>query len=320
METTSGRSADGSTGVCSPAPAGMATSMTGPERRVGVVLLTRNRCARTLDSLEKLLALPERPAVTVVDNASTDATADEIVRRHPGVTVLRLPANVGAAGRNCGVAVTDAPYVAFNDDDSWWAAGSLRRAADILDANPATGLLAARVLVGDDARLDPSCQAMEASPLPSTGGPGREVLGFVACGAVVRREAFLAVGGFSPRYGIGGEEELLALDLAAAGWGLSYCDDLVAHHHPSTLRPPPAERRRHQARNGLRTAWLRRRPGGAVRRSLEIARGARSDAAVRGAFVDLLSDLGWIARDRRPVPRRLEQHARLLSEAGTRPA
>jgi GT2 family glycosyltransferase len=140
------------------------------------------------------------------------------------------------------------------------------------------------------------------------------VLGFVACGAVVRRSAFLAVGGFALRYGIGGEEELLALDLAAAGWGLSYCAELVAHHHPSTLRPPAAERRRHQTRNALRSAWLRRRPVGALRRTVELASGMRSDAAVvGGALADAIGDLGWIARDRRPIPPPLERRVRLLS-------
>ena len=34
--------------------------------------------------------------------------------------------------------------------------------------------------------------------------PGPRVLGFVACGAVVRRSPFLAAGGFSSKLGIGG--------------------------------------------------------------------------------------------------------------------
>ena len=280
--------------------------MDGADERVAVVVLTHDRRAQTLETLDRLAALPERPPLIVVDNASGDGTAEAVAGRHPEATLVRLPANLGAAGRNCGAALAPTPYVAFNDDDSWWAPGALGRAADLLDAHPATALVAARVLVREEARLDPSCRAMEASPLRAAGAPGPAVLGFVACGAVVRRGAFLAVGGFRLGYGVGGEEELLALDLAAAGWALAYCADVVAHHHPSSLRPPAAERRRRQARNALR-------------RTAAVAATAVADPAVRGALADAVGDLGWVARERRPVARPLERDVALLDGAGAAP-
>jgi hypothetical protein len=65
--------------------------------------------------------------------------------------------------------------------------------------------------------------------------PGPSILGFLACAVVVRRSAFLAVGGFDDVVFFGGEERV-APDLAAAGWGLAYVPDLVVHHHPSSDR------------------------------------------------------------------------------------
>ena len=53
--------------------------------------------------------------------------------------------------------------------------------------------------------------------------PGPSILGFLACAVVVRRSAFLDVGGFDDVVFFGGEEERVALDLAAAGWGLATC-------------------------------------------------------------------------------------------------
>src|SRR5206468_1912268 len=83
---------------------------------------------------------------------------------------------------------------------------------------PRMALLAARVLVGPAAVIDPTCEAMARSPLPPRAdSPGPSILGFLACGAVVRRSAFLAVGGFAGRFGVGGGEELLGIDLALAG-------------------------------------------------------------------------------------------------------
>jgi GT2 family glycosyltransferase len=142
------------------------------------------------------------------------------------------------------------PYVAFSDDDSWWAGGALERAVDTLDRAPRLAVLAARILVGQEERLDPVCLAMRHSPLGEVAGVGPRVLGFVACGAVVRRSAYLEVGGFHPRFGVGGEETLLAVDLAERGWDCAYADDVVAHHHPSEIRDLAARRAR-EVRNAL---------------------------------------------------------------------
>jgi GT2 family glycosyltransferase len=283
------------------------------EPRTTVVVVTRDRRESLLATLERLHELPGPPPVVVVDNGSRDGTPEAVAERHRGVRVVRLPRNLGAAARNCGVALARTPYVAFSDDDSWWAPDALERAAEVLDAHPGTAVLAALVLVGAAGTPDPVCSEMAASPLPAGDGPGIAVLGFVACGAVVRRDAFLAVGGFRLGYGIGGEEELLAVDLAAAGWGLHYCQSVVAHHHPAvTSRLPPAGRRRHQARNALRTAWLRRRPRGALVATARSARAAVGDPAVAWAMLDAARDLSWIWHERAPVSPALEaQLARL---------
>src|SRR5215213_1606819 len=109
--------------------------------RVSVVMITRNRATTVTGTLAELRALPERPPVTVVDNASTDGTG-HVVQALGDVAVVGLPSNLGAAGRNCGVALSDRPYVAFSDDDSWWAPGALTVAADLFAAHPRLGLVA----------------------------------------------------------------------------------------------------------------------------------------------------------------------------------
>jgi N-acetylglucosaminyl-diphospho-decaprenol L-rhamnosyltransferase len=54
-----------------------------------------------------------------------------------------------------------------------------------------------------------------------------------------------------------GEETRLAYDLHAAGWGLSYCADVVAHHYPGPAGPG-GRKARLAARNRVLTAWMRR--------------------------------------------------------------
>jgi GT2 family glycosyltransferase len=282
--------------------------------RVAVVIATRNRGPELLGALTRLLALDERPRIVVVDNGSTDGTAELVRDHHPGVQVVGLRRNRGAAARTIGARLVDTPYVAFSDDDSWWAPGALRRAVELLDRHPRLAVLAARVLVGPDQRLDPVCREMADSPLPPADDlPGPPVLGFIACGAVVRRDAFLEVGGFDARLGVGGEEELLSVDLATRGWGLAYVDEVVAHHHPSPSRDPSG-RRRIQVRNALWSAWLRRPLGGAARQTAHLAARALHQPGAWSGLLLAMAGLPWVLRERRPVPRDLEAAIRRLTD------
>ncbi|MFG1855353.1 glycosyltransferase family 2 protein [Actinomadura geliboluensis] len=263
---------------------------------VTIVVATRDRAAELRRSLRHHTA-----PVIVADNASADGTAD--VAREAGATVLRLPRNRGAAARNAGAERAGTRYVAFADDDSWWAPGALERAVEILDAHPRTALLAARVLVGPQQRLEPVSAQMAEAPLGRPAGlPGPAVLGFLACSAVVRRDAFLDAGGFSDVLHFAGEEELLALDLATAGWGLAYVPELVVHHHPSRTGRDPAARRRREVRNRLLTAWLRR-PLRTVGRTAASALASRDGRAGLAAAARVLPS---VARARRPVPPAVE--------------
>jgi GT2 family glycosyltransferase len=288
--------------------------MPAPPAPVAVVIATRNRGTELLGTLARLRALAEQPPIVVVDNGSTDRTAELVGANHPEVQVVGLRRNLGAAARTVGARLVDSPYVAFSDDDSWWAPGALSRAAELLDRHPRLAVLAARVLVGPDRRLDPVCQEMANSPLPPAADlPGPPVLGFIACGAVVRRDAFLEVGGFDVRLGVGGEEELLSVDLAARGWGLAYVDEVVAHHHPSPSRDPSG-RRRIQVRNALWSAWLRRPLGGAARRTARLAALALHQPGTSSGLLLAMLGLPWVLRERRPVSRELEDALRTLAD------
>jgi len=274
-----------------------------------IVVATRDRRERVLATLRRLDELAERPQVVVVDDASTDGTASAIRERFPDVTVLASPQNIGSAARTIGVQAADTPLVAFSDDDSWWAPGALRRAAEVFEAYPRLGLIAAQILVEPDGRLDPTCVEMRDSPLHSDIRlPGPPVLGFLACGAVARRSAVLGCGGFHARYGFGGEEHLLAVDMAAAGWALAYVDDVVAHHQPES--GPRSWQGTHELRNQIWSTWLRRPLALAARRTIALAVGG--DGHGVPAMVAAVRGLPWVLRERRVIPDDVERGLRLL--------
>ena len=278
---------------------------------VTVVVASRNRRA------DLLLSLPRHEApVVLVDNGSTDGTVAAVRAAHPEVTLLPLDRNLGAQGRTLGVARAGTPFVAFADDDSWWAPGDLARAVRIMRAHPRLALLNARILVGPEERPDPVCRELAGSPLGTAPDlPGPSLLGFVACGALVRTAAFEAVGGFDPVVRFPGEEERLALDLAATGWGLAYVDEVTVHHHPSVRRDAPGRRQAGLWRSRLLTAVMRL-PSGEVARLLLAA--VRDGRPGREGLLRGLPDLPGALLRRKPLPPAVLADLGVLAGEGTR--
>jgi GT2 family glycosyltransferase len=278
-----------------------------PDPRVEIVMITHNRREELRHSLQRLAELPENPRVTVVDNGSDDGTADTVRQEFPDVRLLTPGRNLGAVGRNLATALVTAPYVAFCDDDTWWEPGSLKAAADVLDLHPRLAVVNAHILVEPGARPDPMSLEMARSPLPAAPGiPGHPLLSFLAGASMVRRSAFEAVGGFSDRLWLGGEEELLASDLARAGWAMTYVPNIVVHHRPSVARDA-ALRRRHGIRNTLWFNWLRRPWRSGLRRTWFLARTVPRDRISLAGFVDAVRGLPWVLVARKVVPPDVEQ-------------
>lgn len=270
-----------------------------------VVVLTHNRARELEHTLWRLATLPERPQVIVVDNASTDGTAERVRQRFPRVQLVRNERNLGAAGRNAGVAQVRTRYVAFCDDDTWWEPGALAHAAAVLDAHPGLAAVAARVLVEPGGREDPTCQVMAHSPLDAAGLPGPALIGFMAGAAVMRTSAFRAVGGYEPRLFLGAEERLLGLDLAARGWGMAYVHDLVAHHRPSANRDG-GERRALLLRNELWIAWMRLPARSAWYVTAQLLRAAVQAGRLPQLLGPALRGLPWVLWRRRVLPPAVE--------------
>ncbi len=287
----------------------------GPDPRVGVVVITHQRRDEVLRSLARLRGLPERPHVVVVDNGSTDGTAAAIRGQFPEVELLACPTNLGAVGRNLGVERLRTPFVAFCDDDTWWEPGALRAAADVLEAHPRLAVVTARIVVEPGGADDPIVAELEHSPVPGADWlPGPALGSFLAGASVLRREAFSDVGGFSERLWLGGEEELMAGDLAARGWELCYLPALTVHHEASPARDP--HRRRHDGiRNTLWTTWLRRPLRPALRRSLHLLGTVPRDRVTVHALLAALAGLPWVLRERRVLPPHAEARFAALEAA-----
>ena len=273
-----------------------------------VVLLTYNcghRLERVLDELLRL-GLP----LIAVDNGSQDGTVSQLARR-PGIEVVALEANTGAAGRNAGLERARTPYVMFCDDDGWWDAEGLDGAVALFEHHPRLAVVNARILVRDEARLDPISVEMAGSPLENRSGvPGAVLLSFMAGAVIVRRSAYEEAGGYDAVFFLGGEEETLAVKLARRGWEMRYLPSVVMRHHPSVANAPYL--RAFGMRNTLWNAWLHRRLSSAVRWTLfTLADTPKNEDWVRGLRM-ALGGAGWVLRARRPIDAELDEALSVL--------
>lgn len=295
---------------------GVGGAVAAPAERSGppatVVVITHNRIDELRATLKHMTALPDAMPIILVDNASEDGSADMVESEFPGVQLLRSKVNLGAAARNLAVAEAKTPYVAFCDDDTTWQPGSLTRAAGVLDRFPGVGSVTGKCLVEPTLVEDPLTPELRNSPIEGPDWlPGPPLLGIMAGLTMIRVSVFDEVGGFCERMWLGGEEELLALDVAANGWWMVWIEDVVIHHAPSRARDSK-RRRQLGIRNTLWTLWLRRPIRSALRRSAIVLGSAPLDRATLSAVGEAVAAAPWVVGNRRVVDRTIEKGLRSL--------
>jgi len=215
-----------------------------------VVVLSFNKREHTLRCLESVRQLRYQPReVIVVDNGSSDGSADAVAAEFPEAWVLRSPVNTGAAGgRNLGLRYAaeqlSAEYVLYLDDD---AVVDERLAGELvaaLKAEPRAGL------------ATPKAYRMGASDVIASAGGMRVELGRgsitdIGAGAtdtgqfdrsdvvescvgfalLARRAALEQCRGFDEAYNPYGWEEVdLSLRMRKAGYTIRYVPTAVCWH------------------------------------------------------------------------------------------
>ena len=129
------------------------TAISSTNLDVTVVIPTRNRSALVGRCLRAALAQEGvRFEVIVVDDASTDATA-EVVAAHDDarVRLISLDERHGVSrARNIGIAHASGEWLAFLDDDDLWAPWKLRRQLDAAHEQGGDFVYGAAVVIDDN--------------------------------------------------------------------------------------------------------------------------------------------------------------------------
>jgi GT2 family glycosyltransferase len=296
--------------------------------KLSAVVLAYNRVESVRVVLGRLASLPI-DEVVVADNGSSDGTPELVRRSGRNVTLLELDGNVGVAARNLGVERARGELILMLDDDSYPLPGTLEHLIAAFERAPGLGIAGGRVIdvdaagtpVGDGTgpgSFDWYLRPHGRSDAPAEGFPAS----FFAQGAcVVRRTAFLDVGGCFAPYFFREPEPDLTARMIAAGWDVRYFPEAAFEHRRERAgRGDPATRQmlRYRIRNQIWYFWLRFPITIAARRiplylAFDLAECAyRGElGAWTGAIADAWAQRALIRGQRRPLPRSALRRAEL---------
>jgi GT2 family glycosyltransferase len=302
---------------------------------VSAALLSRNRRVALQRVLDELAAEGRADEVIVVDSGSTDGTP-EMVRARPGVKLVEAGRNLGVAGRNLGAREAAHDLVVFLDDDSYPEPGALDVLAAAFAANPRLGIASGLVR---DVEWDGSVRIVDQPGsfdwfLRSgrTGDPpdGIPAYFFAEGACMVRRDAFLAAGGYYEPFFFTAAEQDAAVRMAGAGWDVRYFPRAPFSHLKAGDRGSGRLALALRVRNQVWHFWLRYPPAMAAPRIAGYLAYDLVECAYRGELRswargvrDAWRDRDRVRADRAPLPRdvlraternRASMHVKLLWE------
>jgi GT2 family glycosyltransferase len=228
---------------------------------LSVIVVTFNSRSLTLACTASVAAEqaagPYAIELLVVDNASTDGTADALRETAPGARVLVQPANLGfAGGNNAGLAAAQGRYLLLLNSDTEVRPGALAALVAFMDAHPEAGACGP-MLLNPDGTLQPTGR-----DLPTLGSlfldmtrlyklmrrdlygqRGRDYQEVAAVGELsaaailVRRSVYTQVGGLDPGFFFYYEDIDWCKRIGDAGWRIYYVPQAqVMHHWQGTSR------------------------------------------------------------------------------------
>ncbi|MGC8640478.1 MAG: glycosyltransferase [Isosphaeraceae bacterium] len=206
--------------------------------------------------------------IVVVDDASTDDTADWLASHFPSVRLVRLERNGGfCAAANAGIAAARGHFIQLLNNDTEVTPGWLEAGLAPF-SDPNVGSVAPLVLVrSDPRRVDSAGDSYNLAGWPTKRGHGQPVERwinrpledvFTASGssAFYRAEAIRQVGGFDPLLGSYYEDVDLGFRLRWAGYRCVYnAHSRVLHEISATYNHARPTLQRRMARNAELVFW-----------------------------------------------------------------
>jgi GT2 family glycosyltransferase len=209
----------------------------------GVTALVLNwNGARVVGDCVRSLQQQDYPAleILVVDNASTDGSADMIRREFPAVRIEVNEKNLGfGGGNNVGIRLAETPYILMCNNDTRIQPDVVRRLVEAMEADPKAGSATPCIILAASGKVDAA--GIVVCPDGLALGRGRaeapqavrepaEVFFGSGCCLLCRRDLLesVSIGGEFFAYA---DETDLGWRARRRGWKSLYVPDAVVYHH-----------------------------------------------------------------------------------------
>lgn len=200
-----------------------------PELSFSVIVCTRNGRSRIGSCLAALGKSQANHETLVVDDGSTDGTADYVQVNFPWVRVIRLDPSGLSAARNAGASAATGDILAFTDDDCQPDREWLPRLAPLF--------LSEKYAAVGGPNLPPPPRDWEQAVVSAAPGAPSHVLlddteaeHLPGCNLAVTRAAFDAIGGFDSRFHTAGDDVDFCWCLRDAGYRLGFVPGAFVWH------------------------------------------------------------------------------------------
>jgi len=241
-------------------PDPVASPPLGEDPSVVVVVLNHNGLADTEACLASLGALDYPHAqVVVVDNASTDGSAERLRAAFPAATVIETSTNLGFGG-GCNVGIREAfergaDLVWLLNNDAVVEPGALTELVGAAASDPSVGIVGSAVYRFDDrARIESwggsTYNGLLGLPSAATAPiPAAELAFISGVSMLVRRDTLEEIGLFDETYFAYMEDADICRRAVRRGWRLGVAPGSVVYHRSgwtinegSSVRSPLADR------------------------------------------------------------------------------
>jgi glycosyltransferase involved in cell wall biosynthesis len=201
--------------------------------------------------------------VIVVNDGSTDASAEVLRSFGDRIRVIEQPNRGAAAARNAGVAAAHGEYLAFLDADDAWLPRKLAATIPLLDRNPGVVLVfsdaipvdAAGAPVGESYVTGDSAHAPTIAEMLERWWP------IIPSTAVMRIATFNACGGFVEEFRAAAYEDPLLFLIAREHGEFAYVPERLVYYH---YESPGARMKKYEPYRELFMRRVRERYGGAA--------------------------------------------------------
>ena len=234
-----------------------------PSIDLSIVIVNFNTKDYTLQCIDSIHKDP--PSVNyeiiLIDNASSDGSAEFLERKYPGLSIIRSEKNVGiAGGNNLGIKAASGKFILLLNNDTIVIPRSIDRTVEFLEAIPEAGGVGGN-LINADASFQsgyynfPTLGRLflittkigqllhDYYPSNARADSIIEVDWMSTAFMTFRREALFGIGLVDEQYFIYSDESDLQLRMRKAGWKIYYLPDLETIHFGGRSLNPWKRRR-----------------------------------------------------------------------------